>query len=894
MHDSRVIARMLPAPMQQRLSNREHGTKVTVNNLFGNMPVRVKYRQSMLQDETAEERLWEGLRSALTGLLLAWPRRCSLTVKDHSGKKRLNIRDQANFSANLSTRTTSSIHESAALLVPHVCSVLSQANYIIPSDFNSWKLVAARTGAFSIRGAVSLLPAPTKDGQFVSLGPRPLDRHGGGSVIFQQINKTFAASSFGIAEDYKCMDDATDGKKSKDKVHKNRTSTYSRLRGLGKGVDRWPMFFIRVDHRPSATDCLSDEADVLSTEGTLQSLIDVLTAMLIEFLKAHYFRPHGTKRKFGAEDRDREASPIVSSHSAAQRTRFDPGGQRGHSPFMNSVTSGKSRNSSRKPRLEGQRSSRLFDEWSRIKSGKQGGLADICAGLPRSKVAESTACSVTNLSQRTSIPQRSLSTSTHYPRNMDVKNTSRRGPLLAQSTISPAHDNSSVDLGSRDQNLDMANDDAKLWRDPISKNILRINARTGAVMKAEFRPASAPAQLLSGSTTNPLREPTRPVTKRCSTAPTMTPKEGSWTESLLKNWENPIFGLTADPIPIRTNELAEAGGSNHHGCCHEQSGAAFDGSRPMARINVQGLRTAEVIGQVDRKFILVRVAAASASRSFNGPGSGNSKIVVLVDQHAADERCRVEQLYSALCGPATPAVKQVHSGLGFASELASLPLEKALSFQISAREHDLFRSQASFFASWGILYSLPKTKTAYRIAVTSLPPTIAERCRLEPKLLIDLLRTEIWTESRPRRLPKDSIEDSQSPTTAATAATGKHWWFDRIAHCPRGILDLVNSRACRSAIMFNDVLDIQQCKELVSRLAECALPFQCAHGRPSMAPLLDLGLDGIDGGSDGDGDGLGLSLGLGMASDQSPSVGASFLSEWKRWKRDRATQTSTA
>lgn len=41
--------------------------------------------------------------------------------------------------------------------------------------------------------------------------------------------------------------------------------------------------------------------------------------------------------------------------------------------------------------------------------------------------------------------------------------------------------------------------------------------------------------------------------------------------------------------------------------------------------------------------------------------------------------------------------------------------------------------------------------------------------------------------------------------------------------------------------MFNDVLTHEQCVSLVRKLAKCAFPFQCAHGRPSMAPILDLG-----------------------------------------------------
>jgi DNA mismatch repair protein MLH3 len=33
------------------------------------------------------------------------------------------------------------------------------------------------------------------------------------------------------------------------------------------------------------------------------------------------------------------------------------------------------------------------------------------------------------------------------------------------------------------------------------------------------------------------------------------------------------------------------------------------------------------------------------------------------------------------------------------------------------------------------------------------------------------------------------------------------------------------------AIMFNDELDRERCQDLVSALARCAFPFQCAHGR---------------------------------------------------------------
>lgn len=43
--------------------------------------------------------------------------------------------------------------------------------------------------------------------------------------------------------------------------------------------------------------------------------------------------------------------------------------------------------------------------------------------------------------------------------------------------------------------------------------------------------------------------------------------------------------------------------------------------------------------------------------------------------------------------------------------------------------------------------------------------------------------------------------------------------------------------------MFNDPLSIADCERLIQRLSRCAFPFQCAHGRPSMAPVLDLGTE---------------------------------------------------
>ncbi|GIX85256.1 DNA mismatch repair protein Mlh3 [Caerostris extrusa] len=57
---------------------------------------------------------------------------------------------------------------------------------------------------------------------------------------------------------------------------------------------------------------------------------------------------------------------------------------------------------------------------------------------------------------------------------------------------------------------------------------------------------------------------------------------------------------------------------------------------------------------------------------------------------------------------------------------------------------------------------------------------------------------------------------------------------------PKTFSAVLNSQACRGAVKFGDPLELSQCEDLLSALSKCKLPFQCAHGRPSIAPVLDL------------------------------------------------------
>nr|CAH7759471.1 unnamed protein product [Callosobruchus chinensis] len=57
---------------------------------------------------------------------------------------------------------------------------------------------------------------------------------------------------------------------------------------------------------------------------------------------------------------------------------------------------------------------------------------------------------------------------------------------------------------------------------------------------------------------------------------------------------------------------------------------------------------------------------------------------------------------------------------------------------------------------------------------------------------------------------------------------------------PKFLQDIISLEACRGAIKFGDTLSKDQCTDLLTMLPSCNLPFQCAHGRPTLVPLLHL------------------------------------------------------
>ena len=90
--------------------------------------------------------------------------------------------------------------------------------------------------------------------------------------------------------------------------------------------------------------------------------------------------------------------------------------------------------------------------------------------------------------------------------------------------------------------------------------------------------------------------------------------------------------------------------------CSEKGDAQIESVGPVYRFEKKDLKQAKVIGQVDRKFVACLIKdrmppsnGGSFKRENSGSGTTGNSNLVLIDQHAADERIRVEHYLKELC-----------------------------------------------------------------------------------------------------------------------------------------------------------------------------------------------------------------------------------------------------
>ncbi|KAI0181716.1 hypothetical protein GGR52DRAFT_525919 [Hypoxylon sp. FL1284] len=865
-HNSDILAYHTPALPEQRLLSFPHGTRTTIRDLFGSMPVRVKQR-AVDAERGANTKEWERLRRALVALLLAWPGQVSLSLRDSVGGRSLVIRTPEE-----STDSREKIHDILGLTT-RVSRVFTQAQLCDDTSRDLWVPLKASAGQVSIVGAVSLVPVASRQLQFISIGVRPASNDHGSNILYEELNRLFANSSFGVQEDCRELDEEEQNRRAKDRRYKTDGYTNQELRGK-KSIDRWPMFYIKINLGEQISQLAScDIEDIIEDHhDSLAAIIDILRTVVYEFLKAHHFRPKYF-RPSRADLSHRTNHSETPSKPVSRISTPKPDPKKSRNRVSRSHQSTGDLASTRLHLPPGTSRSQFdspFDSWARIKIGQ-----------PQHAHLYEKASSNQDASAGSDSPVQPVQETPHI--SIDDDDVSEN-PLVAAdgSLLRIPFPDVETDAGQSDRELaqgiespdleqpDLLKDGEMLWINPATKESLTIDDRTGLVIRPSRGNPEASGDACRLPAKKKLRTHTKPVPRD---------ERSKWLDGILSSWENPVFQSPEPPIPVAFDEetalnLATKALEGHcHGCISNPLDVLQASHSVEGQLSRDNLRNAEVIAQVDKKFIFAKAPLSSPLSNSSASGNVDTSLIIIVDQHAADERCRVEALmkdYFLLVEDSSAGQLQHYARAQVEA------LEKPITFDVSTQDCRQFERFAEHFKYWGIDYQLkpgprpkPQSKGAAQLRVVRLPPSIVERCRQEPRLLIDLLRKEVWkldeqghNASRSRHFP------AEASRTDNDATVNLHW-LARFHGCPQGILEIINSRACRSSIMFNDQLAHEECVDLLERLADCVLPFQCAHGRPSMVPLVDVG-----------------DLPLSRTDPGKPK--GSFREEYKRWKASMA------
>ncbi|RKO90434.1 hypothetical protein BDK51DRAFT_39117, partial [Blyttiomyces helicus] len=213
------------------------------------------------------------------------------------------------------------------------------------------------------------------------------------------------------------------------------------------------------------------------------------------------------------------------------------------------------------------------------------------------------------------------------------------------------------------------------------------------------------------------------------------PMANLWAEDTLKKWKNPVFRGAARPTPVLRLSTVDPPARTFT----EKAERAFKGPRTEElelAISKERLQNLRVISQIDAKFIACKLPKRT--------GTPESDLLVMVDQHAADERCRLEALLDEFKGAvATESEPEC--------TVETIPLD-SLRISLTRREAAAALRVANRFARWGIAIEPPENfyvaasaanedadDHRVQVKIVALPRLIADRCVADPKLVRDLI-----------------------------------------------------------------------------------------------------------------------------------------------------------
>ncbi|KAI9727080.1 MAG: DNA mismatch repair protein [Chrysothrix sp. TS-e1954] len=741
------------------------GTRVEIRDLFSTMPVRARELKSL--DETGLQNEWDRLTWDMVALLLASTASVHVWIQDKSGHS-VHLKHAALMSGVDSSLSRKNSHR-------RVLGLLTQAGLVLGDSWPSWTPLLVVTRSLSIRGAISLDPAPSQNVQFISIGREPVSRRGKNSELYETVNAVFSSSKFGYVYDEDGnVDELEVRRRRDDKRYKCDGPTLKQMKSGRKGLDRWPMFYIRVDtmneEHPSTIARLNQVED----KARLSSILRLLETMITQWLTANDFSPRGR---------------LVRS-----TTGRSPIGKRREDPKPNTA-------------VENMRTShRSCRSWTRMKCSRSNVALTVSSLLPTRRRS-----SEHGLAEASFVLPADASNESHTTSpSIRISNEGTCAASVSSEARSP-----DIDIGgTKEGAVYSPPDDYTSWIDPDTGQLHLLNICSGTLVTADDKDTFSETNRIASRHHSSVSQSFCDSSKSSFRLTSTLSRPKSHLGSILDAWQNPVFetseatlARSSYRLPGQTTWSAEDSGLGTPDIHpHHEVGGFSD-----LKLSSAALNAAEVISQVNNKFILARLEHTFDIESYAAPSARS--LLVLIDQHAADERIRVEALFQNLCLRDDNFKAKRPSNLGMASKIHCVELQNRIIFHASKADGDKIKSQASRFAQWGVLYD-HHTLNAHqsRLEVFALPSAIAERCSIDQKVLIELLRTEAWQQS-----DRSTRNMGQAPEKDGDQEQHTHSWLKSIGNCPSGIIEMLNSRSCRSAIMFNDDLSRQDCEALQRR-----------------------------------------------------------------------------
>ncbi|OWA54464.1 putative DNA mismatch repair protein Mlh3 [Hypsibius exemplaris] len=270
--------------------------------------------------------------------------------------------------------------------------------------------------------------------------------------------------------------------------------------------------------------------------------------------------------------------------------------------------------------------------------------------------------------------------------------------------------------------------------------------------------------------------------------------QSSWYRSELLRSTPGRMSLPDGEMPCG---IAEDLLDDHFDVCGESDAICLSEQRQRSIVLTKAsLSMMEVMGVFAASFLVC---------SLPDPDNSDLDLIVLVDQHALHERIRLDDLNNACFGTSPRRV-------------ASVALVPAMTLYFPTTQLADLSTLSKSCEKFGVKlasFDLP----AQSVAVSRVPTILADRHRSSSDR--EALRGDLSI------LIQEILEILTSASTSSFIL-------------PPILVNLLSTAACRGAIKFGEAVPVTQLTRLFRAASECPLPFQCAHGRPSMIPILSV------------------------------------------------------